>query len=57
MTDVFKVVNTCEKILMVNILIVSMGDTKGTWYLSSDKSQEFYNVYGLALKKWDKNYL
>ncbi len=31
-----------------------MGDTKGTWYLSSDKSQEFYNVYGLALKNGQK---
>ncbi len=56
MTDVFKVLTPAKNINGEHTH-VSMGDTKGTWYLSSDNSQEFYNVYGLALKKWDKNYL
>ncbi len=55
MTDVFKVLTPAKNINGEHTH-VSMGDTKGTWYLSSDKSQEFYNVYGLALKM-DKNYL
>ncbi len=53
MTDVFKVLTPAKNINGEHTH-VSMGDTKGTWYLSSDKSQEFYNVYGLALKKWTK---
>ncbi len=53
MTDVFKVL-TPAKILMVNILMFLWEIPKGTWYLSSDKSQEFYNVVGLALKNGQK---
>ncbi len=53
MTDVFKVLTPAKNINGEHTH-VSMGDTKGTWYLSSDKSQEFYNVYGLALKNGQK---
>ncbi len=41
MTDVFKVLTPAKNINGEHTH-VSMGDTKGTWYLSSDKSQEFY---------------
>jgi phage/plasmid-associated DNA primase len=33
---------------------VSMGDVKGSWYLSSDKSSEFYRAYANALEKGEK---
>lgn len=53
MTDVFKLL-TLSKNVNGEHTHVSMGAKTGTWYLSSDKSQDFYDAYAKACEEGTK---